>query len=304
MGRYLERAEHAARYLKVQYFSSLDAPFKENKEDNLYSVMEMVGLPMVRGTLTEEYVIENVSLNSQNENSIISSITYCKTNSDNARDVLSVELYEAISKYYHYVSDYSVPYLKTQGLYDFTQSVIEKTATIRNFINSTLLHDETWAAIRLGIHLERSVQVLRILKSIENQIEKHDKNEPSYDVYNDYYKTLLLKGLEAEVMFNKYYDGNPTKASIYEFTLLNDIFPRSVYYNVRKSVNLSENLFSKSVKNDPFKFRLNKLADEMKYILYEEFKSRHGDFIMDLIYRIEFITYYLEKEHLSHYGQS
>ncbi|MDQ3292488.1 MAG: alpha-E domain-containing protein, partial [Bacteroidota bacterium] len=39
MGRYIERAEHVARYTKVHYVSSLDAPLVQNKENTLESIL-------------------------------------------------------------------------------------------------------------------------------------------------------------------------------------------------------------------------------------------------------------------------
>ncbi|MCB0503207.1 MAG: alpha-E domain-containing protein [Bacteroidetes bacterium] len=299
LGRYVERTEHTARYLKVQYFSSLDDPLKNNKNKNLQSVLEMVGIPYMKDSLSEDYVLDNVALNMENTNSIISTMYCTMSNANNARDALSLELYEVISKFYYYVENYSADYLKSSGLYDFTQSIIENTAIIRNFIDSTLLHDEAWASIRLGIHLERAVQVGRIVKAIENQILQVNPSDQSYNLYIDYYKDVLLRSLEAEVMYNKFYQGNTTEGSIYEFTILNDLFPRSIYYNIRKSVDICDTLFTSAVKDDPLKFRINKMADEFKYTLYSDFKDNHMNFLKNTIFKLEFITYTLEKDHLS-----
>ncbi len=299
LGRYIERTEHTARFLKVQYFSSLDDPSKDGKSKNLQSVLDMVGIPYVEDLLSEEYVLENVALNVNHPNSIISTMRFCMSNANNARDVLSLELYEVIHKHYQFVNNYSVEYLKSSGLYDFTQSIIENTAVIRNFVNSTLLHDEAWATIRLGIHLERGIQVGRIVKAIEEQLLRIDKKDQSHLLYSAHYKDVLLKSLEGEVMFKKFYHGVPKEGSLFEFTMLNDIFPRSVYYNIRKSVNLCEKLFPKNIKEDPFKFKINKMADEIKYTLYDDIKINHLDFIKKTLSHLEYITYSVEQEHLS-----
>ncbi|MDX1766716.1 MAG: alpha-E domain-containing protein, partial [Arenibacter troitsensis] len=49
MGRYIERAEHVARYLNVNYFSSLDAPneLSQSRQFVLRSMMFFVGEPIV-----------------------------------------------------------------------------------------------------------------------------------------------------------------------------------------------------------------------------------------------------------------
>jgi len=43
-GRYLERSEHLARYLRVQYFSMQDAPMTQRREKVLRSVLNMYGI--------------------------------------------------------------------------------------------------------------------------------------------------------------------------------------------------------------------------------------------------------------------
>ena len=47
MGRYIERAEHTARFLNVNYFSSLDAPntTSQSRDFVLRSMLSLVGEP-------------------------------------------------------------------------------------------------------------------------------------------------------------------------------------------------------------------------------------------------------------------
>jgi len=47
MGRYIERSEHIARYMNVNYFSSLDAPNVKSQERQfvLRSMLFMIGNP-------------------------------------------------------------------------------------------------------------------------------------------------------------------------------------------------------------------------------------------------------------------
>jgi uncharacterized alpha-E superfamily protein len=43
IGRYIERAEHLARFTRVQYLSALDAPLVPKKQFILESILDMVG---------------------------------------------------------------------------------------------------------------------------------------------------------------------------------------------------------------------------------------------------------------------
>ena len=48
MGRYLERADQSARYIKVHYYSALDAPLASKHEFIFESILTMLG--MIIGT--------------------------------------------------------------------------------------------------------------------------------------------------------------------------------------------------------------------------------------------------------------
>lgn len=43
-GRYLERSEHLARYLRVQYFSMQDAPMSQSRDFTMRSILNMYGV--------------------------------------------------------------------------------------------------------------------------------------------------------------------------------------------------------------------------------------------------------------------
>ncbi|MGB3775785.1 MAG: alpha-E domain-containing protein, partial [Leeuwenhoekiella sp.] len=145
MGRYIERSEHVARYLNVNYFSSLDAPNEQShsRQHVLRSMLFMADDAVANGEeLNEETVLFDIALNTEKEYSIINAVKIARENANSARDLISTELYESINKFYHYVLNYDVAYFKKKGLYDFTVNVAEFTAVLRGKIRGTLLHDK------------------------------------------------------------------------------------------------------------------------------------------------------------------
>ena len=65
MGRYIERAEHIARFTNVNYFSSLDAPnqLSQSRQFVLRSLRFMVGEPVLDDSevLDEEQVLYDIA---------------------------------------------------------------------------------------------------------------------------------------------------------------------------------------------------------------------------------------------------
>ena len=111
MGRYIERSEHLARYLNVNYFSSLDAPneLAQSSQFVLRSIMFMASNDIIDGKvkLKEEDVLFNVGLNVDKPYSIINSFNAAYENARSSRDLISTELFETINRINHSVKNYS-----------------------------------------------------------------------------------------------------------------------------------------------------------------------------------------------------
>lgn len=239
MGRYIERAEHTARFLHVNYFSSLDAPNKisQSKQFVLNSIMRMVGEIIDEDVeLNEKEVLFNVGLNPDKHYSILSNIRAARENANSARDLISTEIYESINKFYHFVTNYSLEVFVKRGLYDFAVSSTDNCAVCRGKIRGTLLHDEVYALIMLGSNLERATQITRIIKT------KHMdafKSTGSYNnpVYNSFEWTTLLKCCESYDMMRRFYKKAPTSLNTLEFLILNPYCPRSVMNSLNQAYN-------------------------------------------------------------------
>ena len=132
MGRYIERSEHVARYLNVNYFSSLDAPneLSQSRQFVLRSMLFMasdaVTDPNVQ--LDEGQVLFDIALNKEKPDSIINYLQNARENANSARDLSSTELYESLNKFYHYTLNYSPEKFMKSGLYEFTVHVAESTS--------------------------------------------------------------------------------------------------------------------------------------------------------------------------------
>ena len=246
MGRYIERAEHLARYLNVNYFSSLDAPNEksQSRELVLHSLLFMANGPVPEDyELTEQNVFFDIGLNKDVPYSIINCVKYARENANGARDLISTELYESLNKFYHFVLNYDADFFVKKGLYDFSTQVAESTAVLRGKIRGTLLHDEVYAIIMLGVNIERATQVVRIIQSkyydaLKSQRSYGDKFSKSYEW------VTLLKCIESYDMMRRYYKKTPTSISTLEFLILNRDCPRSVM-NSLVQVNNHINLISR-----------------------------------------------------------
>lgn len=302
MGRYIERAEHLARYTKVQYVSSLDAPLAQSKEFVLESILNMAGVTsnyyQQYPQLTDEEVLYFVTLEESNPFSIQSNISYIRENARGARDSISSELWEAINRFYHAMNNYDKEKLHSEGIYEFSQQVEENTSVIKGYIDNTLMRNEVWMLISLGIHMERAIQVSRILITKVKDIDKIDPAKLGGPVEN-YQWTTLLKSAESFDMNKRHYKANPNRRHTLEFLIFNPVFPKSIAYNLGLVQQAIQKIaFHEQKGKGSIDFIAGKVATQFQYLTIEEVEEDIIDFLNETLNNIYDIARILEEKYL------
>ncbi|MBC7387792.1 MAG: alpha-E domain-containing protein [Opitutaceae bacterium] len=293
MGRYIERAEHMARYTRVQYFSALDAPIAQKKEMVLESILSMAGLDDIykktHDKLVDEEVLTFLTTDLNHPFSIISNISFGRENARGARDTLSSELWESINKYYHAVNDFSMNSNIDEDIYDFSMLIMDNSAIVKGYIDNTLFRNLEWSIINLGIHLERAIQITRILISKLEDIERIEKSLINTSVEN-YQWATLLKSCESFDMLRRHYKTSPSRKNCIEFLLLNKFFPKSLYFNLSEVQRHMQILaLHNSGDKGTIEFNIGKLTATFQYLQYSEIENRTSEFLnetIDKLYKI------------------
>ena len=272
-GRYLERSEHLARYLRVQYFSMLDAPMSQSKDFVLRSVLDLFGDDSLTGEeqLSEREVLLRVGMDYDAPYSLRATVRSARENASGLRHVISTELWEAINAYYLHSQHTDAENFAQRGLYDYTMEVSRHCAVIRSRMDDTLLHDPAWMFVKLGIHLERVAQVVRIVTSKLQDIQVIAASASPNDnaVLKQYQYTVLLKIAEGFDMHRRAYRRRTTQRTVLEFLLGHPLFSRSVLYNLDKVHDLLRRLHGRRNINDPAQFRAGRLEARFRYLDHE-----------------------------------
>lgn len=280
MGRYIKRSEHLARYLRVQYFSIIEGHAFHTRDFTLRSIMNMAGVESrPNEQIDEEGVLLGVGFDLNNPSSIFSTIRNARENARNLRHVFSNELWESINKYYLFVQNYPIDRYKTRSLYDFTTKLEEYVKVIQSNIYTTLIKNDEYYFILLGMHLENAIQVNRILRSKIIDTEILSKNG-ELTAIRQYQWITTLKALESLDMHNQVYRHQITVCSLSEFLITNPDFPRSFYFNLQ---NLLDALNAISIVPDGFKqleYHIAKLVSKVRFYECE-----------DMTHLSEFLTY-------------
>lgn len=249
--------------------------------------------------IVEKDVLFKIGLDPKNPNSIISNITLARENARGARNVISTDLWETINKYYHLVNSYPVETYISTGFYDLTQNVLDQTSLVREKIAGTLLHDEEWAIIMVGMYIERVIQIIRIINSKLHDIYKielggHPVTEMSFEW------TTMLRCAEAFDMNRKFYHSIPNREQVLEFLILNPHCPRSINYSLAGINKYFERISPNEIQNpDSISFKIGKLCSKYKYLTFDDYKDDVYGLLNSTQDQITEIGLELEKKYLS-----
>lgn len=300
MGRYIERAEHMARYTRVQYFSALDAPISQKKDMVLESILSMSGLDKVykkdHEKLIDEDILQYVTVDMNNPFSIVSNINYARENTRGARDTLSTELWESVNKYYHAVNDFSMKASIDEDVYDFSMLILDHSAIVKGYIDNTLFRNLEWSSISLGIHLERAIQITRVMISKLEDIDRMDKSQLN-TAMEIYQWSTMLKACESFDMCRRHYKTSPNRKICVEFLVLNQFFPKSLLFNLSEvQMHLQILGLHNSSDKNTIEFYVGKMVALFQYLQYEEIEFKTKEFMDETISKLYTIGERIDSE--------
>jgi uncharacterized alpha-E superfamily protein len=169
MSRYVERAENIARILDVNLQLMLDLPKLGAEEE------KKIWSPVLRSTgehddfdkhyksTSSENVIDFLTLNTKNSNSIINCITSARENARHVREQISLEMWEEINRTYLWMKGQTLKKILKVGPYEFFNDVKNASHLFQGITDGTMTHGEDWDFIQVGSFLERADMVTRLL---------------------------------------------------------------------------------------------------------------------------------------------
>ncbi len=299
LGRYIERVEDTARFVEVQYYSSLDAPFIQKKEMALKSILSMLGNPDYYfgkyEKLTEENLLYTAVLDKDNPSSVLFSLNYARENARTTRDILSEHLWEAINRFYHFLRNYRVKkFLKNP--FELLEKIVENSFIINGIIDRIIMKDISWAFIKLGIDVERSAQLARIILVKIDDIER--MKNPT-EVAERFQWRKLLESTAAIDVNNALNKKATDKEKVLELLTLNMKSPRSISYNLQK---IHEYLImispEKEENTGSVEFEAGKLASKFRYTTLEDIlKTGEKEFFSKTLNEIYNLASLIEKRY-------
>jgi uncharacterized alpha-E superfamily protein len=237
MARYIERGENIARIVDVNLQLLLD--LRNLDEERLARHW----LPIVQTTgdedqffalhqkATAQAVTEFLVFQTENPNSIVSSVCLARENARMVRDQITIELWEELNRLYWFVRTPQARQVWKESPTDFFQQIKASSLHIIGLTYATLIHNEGWWFTQIGKFIERADKTSRILDLRYESLPA--KGAPPAVSETDALEwAAILRSCSAWDAYKSIHGAEISPRLVAEFLLLNADFPRSVRFCV------------------------------------------------------------------------
>ena len=228
LGRYLERAESTARVCLVTRNLALDGDLEPHQAWHPAVIVSGQDEPYreahgAEGFADGERVQEWLTWEESNISSLRRSVGAARENARSIREVVSLETWEAVNELHLWMDGGGRAAWRTDR-HGFYRHVRQHAQLCLGVIHGTMLHDDAFSFILLGVMLERAGQTARILDVHHHALQ----NMGAHQVVELALWLSLLRDCSGFEPFMKRFQGKASAATVARFLVLEARFPRSV----------------------------------------------------------------------------
>jgi len=228
MARYIERAENVARFIGVNLNLQLDLPLEpaQQWQPLIDTSGDSCQFKQRYGEATQAKVIEFLTYDLANLNSIASCLRAARENARSVRETISSEMWTQVNSMY---LDMQAQRRRPDPaqLPEIFRAIRLGCHLFQGITDATMSHSEAWHFVRVGRKLERSDKTSRILdvKYFILLPSARDVGTP----YDDIHWSAVLKSVSGFGMYRKKH-GRISPRDIVDFLLMDPDFPRSIRF--------------------------------------------------------------------------
>ena len=274
MSRYIERAENVARFVEVNLQLMLDSPLSAQHWQPLVETSgDAAAFAALHGAATRDGVIDFLTFDRKNSNSILSCLRLARENARTVRDTVSSEMWEQVNKLYLTVNEAVTSGRAMHSPHELFYEIRMACHLFQGITDSTMSHNEAWHFIRMGRMLERADKTTRILDV------KYFLLLPSVaDVgtsIDDIQWSAVLKSVSGFEMYRKKF-GRIAPSRVAEFLLFDRDFPRAVHHCLIRAEESTHAVTGSPMGRfqNSAEQRLGQIRSELDYLRAEEIVAK------------------------------
>lgn len=230
LGRYVERAETLARALDVQYRLSLLPQSSQAIAAGWMDTLHELGLLQEFherfGDVDTERPRQFLAFDRQSPGSIYGCLRIARENARAVRGAITAEMWETLNATWLELRTLSVKRQEPDAFALFIDWVKHRSQLFRGVLMSTMLRDEGYSFMRMGMSLERGDGTARILGA---RLASASGGAATGGFYQ---WSVLLRAMSAFENYRKLYRDAVVPERVAELLVLSDSDPRSLRRSV------------------------------------------------------------------------
>lgn len=258
MGRYVERAEHAARVLMVSReihveLVELDPGMADREE---HATLEALGLS--EAGLDDDGIV----FDEANPASVAYAVHRARENARQVRETISNEMWVHLNQAYWALGEAAADGQGETTPFQVLHGIAEACVRWDGVVDSTMRRGDGWSFVRLGRSVERADRLCRLLRAAVLRLDT-DTLVPT-DVDNLAWISLL-RGATALEAFRKVHPTRVSPERVLDFLLFDREFPHTVRYAVDVAADLAGRLSTRHDHAGPVERAFGRLAARVDY---------------------------------------
>jgi len=281
LGRYLERAESTARALAVTRNLSLDGELRPRQAwlpaVVVFGEEEPFRARLGEAALEDGEAVQRYLTWNDDAASIAQAIRGARENARSVREVVSLETWEAVNELNLWLAGAGGDAFERDrhGFYRAVREAVQRTLGV---VHGTMLHDDAFDFLFLGLMLERSGQTARTLDV------HHHALGGAHQVVETALWLALLRACSGFEPYMKRYQGEASAESVAGFLILDARFPRSIAYCLGDAAERLGRL--RTAASDPRGGSLTRLRTLLAWVLDEAPPAVGTEKLHDLLTRV------------------
>jgi uncharacterized alpha-E superfamily protein len=231
MSRYLERAEHTARLLRV-HLNLVPDQSSGMSAQRRSRLLSSLWVPEPAGGVQSDYqLLDLIAFDPNNQSSIMACIAASRENARQVREQISTEMWQQINELYLFVRNSRLDDVWNDRPGQFLEAIKQGSHLFQGITDSTLGHGQGWQFIQVGRYIERAIATANLL-TVETAALNLDSDAAST---SDQYTAWLglLKCCTAFEAYCKVYTAHLEPRRVIGYLMLDPEFPHSICFSVR-----------------------------------------------------------------------
>ncbi|MGJ8594959.1 alpha-E domain-containing protein [Sulfitobacter sp.] len=231
MFRFLERSENTARLIEAGFRIALTR--SNDTTSDWKSVVTTAGVRHNYDAIYDAYTAENVVdyllRDTTNPSSVMSSVQSARTNARMVRTALTTEVWEAVNENWMAMKDALKSPIRDTELPALLGEIRRHSALVRGALYGTMLRNDIYDFAEIGTAVERADNTARII-DVKYYTLLPSASFVGSPLDNVQWETIL-RSVSAHRSFRWLGEGEMTSSGIAEFLILDNRFPRSLYFS-------------------------------------------------------------------------